>query len=145
MKRLLFFDNGNYSRSPAAEVICRTLAEKAGRDGDFAFASAGLIDKHVGGPADPRTVAAVAARGYTLDGFICRQATPAIFAEFDEVLAMDAQNLAALRLARRDGDRARVDFFLPNAEVPDPYYGGDAAFGPVIDAIEARARAIVGA
>ncbi|MGF1544176.1 MAG: low molecular weight protein-tyrosine-phosphatase [Parvularculaceae bacterium] len=142
--KILFFDNGNYSRSPAAEAIARSMIDARGLADRFAVSSAGLIDKHVGGPADPRTAAACARRGYDLSGFVCRRARSAIFAEFDEILAMDRQNLAALELARREGDRARLALFAGEDEVPDPFYGEADGFDLVVEMIEKRVREILG-
>ena len=143
MQRILFVDNGNYSRSPAAEVIAKAKAKDRGCDDRFSFSSAGVINKHVGGPADPRTIAECARRGYDLSGFVCRQASPEVFQAFDRILAMDEQNLAVFTLARRKGDRATVELFDPAREIPDPFYGGDDAFVDAVDMIEARVNALV--
>ncbi len=141
---IMFFDNGNYSRSPAAQVMGATLAARHGLADRFTFGSGGLIAKHVGDPPDPRTVSICNARGYTLEGFVCRQAQPADFAVYDHILAMDRQNLASLQLARREGDRAQVALFLGDDEVPDPFFGGEAGFVAVLDMIEARVKALLG-
>ena len=143
MQRILFVDNGNYSRSPAAEVIAKAKAKDRGCDDRFSFSSAGVINKHVGGPADPRTIAECARRGYDLSGFVCRRASPEVFQAFDRILAMDEQNLAVFTLARRKGDRAAVELFDPAREIPDPFYGGDDAFVDAVDMIEARVNALV--
>ena len=141
--RILFVDNGNYSRSPAAEVIAKKKAQAAGRSDQFEFASAGVIDKHVDGPADPRTIAECEKRGYSLNSFLCRKTEPSFFDYYDRVLAMDYQNLAVFSLARREGDRAVVELFDPEREVPDPFYEDDDAFPRVINMIEARIDALL--
>ncbi len=141
--RILFVDNGNYSRSPAAEIIAGYKAAERNASHRFTFSSAGVIGKHVGGPADPRTVEECARRGYDLSSFICRQATQSVFGEFDRILAMDAQNLAVFKLARRAGDSAVVEPFDPDHEIPDPFYDGDGAFVRVIDMIEARIESLL--
>lgn len=142
--KILFVDNGNYSRSPAAEIIAKSMAAARGVEAKFHFASAGVIDKHVDGPADPRTVAECERRGYDLSSFSCRKATAAVFQQFDRILAMDAQNLAVFSLAHRDGDRASVSMFDLAGEVPDPFYEKDEdAFVRVIDQIEARVADII--
>lgn len=143
MQRILFVDNGNYSRSPAAEIIAKAKAKDRGCEDSYSFSSAGVINKHVGGPADPRTVAECTRRGYDLSGFVCRQASPKVFRAFDRILAMDEQNLAVFTLARREGDKAVVELFDPAGEIPDPFYGGDDAFIEVVDMIEARINALV--
>ena len=136
--RILFFDTGNYSRSPAAEVIANKIASDLGVSDHYDFWSAGMTEKHVGGPADPRTAEACAKKGYSLDGFVCRRADHTAFAEFDQILAMDKVNLAALELARRPGDHAKIDLLNPEAEIPDPFFGDQSGFEDVVEMIEKR-------
>jgi protein-tyrosine phosphatase len=136
-KKILFVDAGNYSRSPAAEVIAKTQFEKKLQT-HAAFSSAGLKDKHVGGGADPRTIEECAKRGYDLSAFRCRQIGPADFAEFDLILAMDRSNLEGLEQIRPAGAKARLALFIPGGEVPDPYFGGADGFVVAIDLIEKR-------
>ena len=138
--KILFVDTGNYSRSPAAEVMARSVAEARGVSARFEFSSAGVIDKHVGGPPDPRTAAICKRKGYDLEGFVCRQATQADFQEFDQILAMDGVNRQIFELARRAGDKADVALFDPERDIPDPFYGDDAGFEVVVDMIEARIK-----
>jgi protein-tyrosine phosphatase len=141
--RILFVDAGNYCRSPAAEAVARTLAERAGLGADFQFSSAGLKDKHVGDTADPRTIAACRARGYDLGGFRCREINPADFDAADLILAMDRENLAALEARRPVGNRTPIRLFLGEHEVPDPYFGAAEGFADMLDQIEAGARQLL--
>jgi protein-tyrosine phosphatase len=142
-RKILFVDAGNYSRSPAAEVIAKTQFAKNLRSGAVMVSSAGLKDKHVGGGADPRTVEECARRGYDLSAFRCRQIGAADFAEFDLILAMDRSNLEGLEAIRPAGARARLDLFIPGGEVPDPYFGGADGFVVAIDLIEKRVGDLV--
>ncbi len=133
MIKVLFADAGNYCRSPAAETIGRARA--AGLR-NVEFDSAGLKDKHAGGPADPRTVQACAAAGYDLGNFRCREIAAADFVTQDLILAMDRENLAEL-LARQPKDsRARIELFLGDQDVPDPYFGSADGFNEMIRLIE---------
>lgn len=141
--KILFFDTGNYSRSPAAEVMAKAIALRAGASHRFEFASAGMTDTHVGDEADPRTKLACDEMGYDLAGFRCAQADASIFAAYDQILAMDKNNLAALRLARRDGDKAEISLLDPDREIPDPYHGDQDGFRKVMDMIERRVKEIV--
>ncbi len=142
--RILFVDAGNYCRSPAAEAVARALIERAGAAARLEVSSAGLKDKHVGGPADPRTVAACSARGYDLLGFRCREIEDADFARSDLILAMDRDNLAQVEARRPATSRARIELFLGDAEVPDPYFGGADGFREMMDLIEAGAGRLIG-
>ena len=139
--RILFVDAGNYCRSPAAESVARSIAARSGARVEFS--SAGLKDKHAGDTADPRTIEACAARGYDLGDFRCREITARDFAECDLILAMDRDNLAQLEARRPAGNPARIELFLGDSEVPDPYYGGADGFAAMMDQIESGARQLV--
>lgn len=140
--RVLFVDAGNYCRSPVAEIVARTLAARSGAAG-WSFSSAGLKDKHAGDSADPRSIAACAARGYDLTAFRCREIKPADFAAHDLILAMDRDNAAQLEGRRPAGSAVPVRLFLGDREVPDPYYGGDDGFGAMMVQIEEGVRQLL--
>lgn len=140
--KVLFVDAGNYCRSPAAEVVARTLATRAGATG-WRFSSAGLKDKHVGDTADPRSIEACAARGYDLSAFRCREITADDFSSHDLILAMDRDNLAQLQARRPAGVMTPIDLFLGDREVPDPYYGESDGFTVMMEQIEAGVRALL--
>ncbi len=141
--KILFVDAGNYCRSPAAEAVCRKLARDATLEGRVSFASAGLKDKHVGDTADPRTMAACEARGYDLGAFRCREIGAEDFAASDLILAMDHVNLHELETRRPAGNAARIELFLGDREVPDPYFGEADGFAVMMDQIEAGARRLL--
>ncbi len=142
-RKMLFVDAGNYSRSPAAEVIAKTQFAKNLRAAAVMVSSAGLKDKHVGGGADPRTIEECRRRGYDLSAFRCRQIGAADFSAFDLILAMDRSNLEGLEALKPAGARARLDLFIPDGEVPDPYFGGADGFAVAIDLIEKRIDELV--
>jgi protein-tyrosine phosphatase len=139
--RILFVDAGNYCRSPAAEAVARALAARAGAG--LEFSSAGLKDKHAGDTADPRTLEACGTRGYELGGFRCREITAQDFATSDLILAMDRDNLAQLEARRPQGIATPIRLFLGDAEVPDPYYGGEDGFAAMMDQIELGAADLI--
>lgn len=140
--RILFVDAGNYCRSPAAEYVTRQLARQQ-KNAVHRFSSAGLKDKHVGDGADPRSIAACAARGYDLSAHRCREIDATDFASYDLILAMDRDNVAQLRARAPTDTTARIELFLGSAEVPDPYYGASDGFEQMLDQIEAGARALL--
>ena len=128
----------------------RHLVKEAGLEGRVAIASAGTGDWHVGDPHDKRSRAVGAARGIPLEG-AAQQFTAESFAEHDYVLGMDRANRAELlRLARTKEDQAKVRLLRsfdpaapPDAEVPDPYYGGARGFEDVFDMCEAACRGLI--
>jgi protein-tyrosine phosphatase len=131
---------GNICRSPSAEGIFRHLAKERGVLDRFDVSSAGTGTWHVGEPPNVRARDAAQARGITLEG-IARQFQPSEFARFDYVLAMDHQNRDDVRgIATSKKDRAKIHLLRefdptspPDAEVPDPYYGGVADYELVIE------------
>jgi protein-tyrosine phosphatase len=140
--KVLFVDAGNYCRSPAAEIVARSMASRAGLVG-WRFGSAGLKDKHVGDTADPRSIEACAIRGYDLGAFRCRHITAQDFESFDLILAMDKDNQAQLEQLRPAGVKTPIRLFLDDREVPDPYYGGDDGFAVMMDLIESGVRKLM--
>lgn len=148
--RICFVCLGNICRSPTAEAIFRSLAEREGLD--VTIDSAGTGDWHVGESPDERSTRAAASRGYRLTGR-ARQFRAADFERFDLVVAMDASNREALlRMAPDDVARAKVRLFRsfdpdsgPDAGVPDPYYGDEDGFDHVIEICEAASRGLIAA
>jgi protein-tyrosine phosphatase len=136
---------GNICRSPMAAAVLRRRLEDAGFAGDVTVESAGTGRWHVGGPADPRTLAALMGRGLSAEDHRARQFIQASFADYDLVLALDRDNLAELhRLAPDDASRDKIQMlraYDPRAlasgdlDVHDPYYGDDHGFTRALDEI----------
>ncbi|HEY4394791.1 MAG TPA: low molecular weight protein-tyrosine-phosphatase [Polyangia bacterium] len=150
MVRICFVCLGNICRSPTAEAVMRHLVKQAGLESKIAIDSAGTGDWHVGGARDKRSRAVGEARGIPLSG-VARQFVSADFDDYDHVLAMDRANRDELvRMARHAGDRAKVALLRsfdpaapPDAEVPDPYYGGARGFEEVFDICERACRGLL--
>jgi protein-tyrosine phosphatase len=138
--RICFVCLGNICRSPTAEAVMRHLVKGEGLEARIAVDSAGTGDWHVGQPRDRRSQAVGKARGIPLAG-VGQQFTPSDFDRYQHVIAMDRSNRdELLRLARSDRDREKVRLLrsfdptaAPDAEVPDPYYGGPHGFEEVFD------------
>jgi len=143
MTRVCFVCLGNICRSPTAEGVFRRLVHDAKLDTQFEIDSAGTAAYHVGESADARSRAAAHRRGYELTSK-GRQFQVRDFDSFDYVLAMDQDNLRALKqLAPNDAARRKIQLLREydptapaGAEVPDPYYGGSTGFDNVIDICE---------
>ncbi len=148
--RLCFVCLGNICRSPTAEAVMRRLVTEVGLGQRIAIESAGTGDWHVGEPRDRRSRAVGDARGTPLVG-AARQFTAADFARFDHVLAMDRSNRdELLRLAPHPRERVKVALLRaydpsapPDAEVPDPFYGGPRGFDEVFDICERACRGLL--
>jgi len=148
--RICFVCLGNICRSPTAEGVMRALLAEHGLADRVAVDSAGTGRWHLGEPPDDRAVAAAARRGIALE-HAARQVTAADFAQFDLLVAMDADNARNLaRLARSPADAAKIVMlrsFDPTspagADVPDPWYGGDHGFDHVLDVCTAGCRGLL--
>jgi protein-tyrosine phosphatase len=144
---------GNICRSPMAAAVLRRQLEDAGLDQAVTVESAGTGGWHVGGPADPRTLAALRHRGLVADDHRARQFTQALFADYDLILAMDRDNLAELhRLAPDHASRDKLQMLRAydplalasgDLDVHDPYYGEDDGFARALDEIEPAVDGLV--
>jgi protein-tyrosine phosphatase len=122
--------------------------------------SCGLGDWHVGGPADPRTIAACQCRSVHVPS-IARLWDPSSDPErFDLIVPMDQQNYRTL--LKRGAPRERVRMMrqfegaAPDAEllfrgaaaipdVPDPYTGPDSGFHELFTMLESSCRGMLSA
>ena len=138
---------GNICRSPTAEGVLRTLAERDALA--LEVDSAGTHGYHVGDPPDARSQRHARARGYDLAALRARTVTRADFAAFDLILAMDTANLARLRQDCPADQAHKLKLLLEYApacgvrEVPDPYYGEADGFERVLDLVEDAARGLI--
>jgi len=144
--KILFVCFGNICRSPTVEGVARHLAACEAPQLGLTFDSAGTAGYHSGDAPDPRSQRAALARGYDISGLRARQLTAQDFHRFDLLLAMDQDNLAAMRALAPRGAAGRARLFLSfhpqrgERAVPDPYYGGPAGFEAVLDLAEQGAR-----
>lgn len=157
--RLLFVCLGNICRSPTAEGVMRALVSREGLEDSIEVESAGTGGWHVGSPPDARAAEAARARGVALGG-TARQVRAQDFDDFNLLLAMDSENLRALRrLAPGEQERAKVRLlreFDPasapasgahagaeDLDVPDPYYGGADGFDEVFELVQAACAGLL--
>lgn len=142
MTRVLFVCLGNICRSPTAEGVMRSLVREAGLEDEIEIDSAGTGGWHVGASPDPRSTAAAARRGITLEG-AARQVAPEDFERFDLLVAMDSENLRELRRRAPAGTEDKLRLLCVDRDVPDPYYGGERGFDDVLDQVEEACRALL--
>jgi len=148
--RICFVCLGNICRSPTAEAVMRHLVKQEGLAKQIEIDSAGTGDWHVGDPPDRRACAVGTARGIPLSG-VAQQFTAADFARYDHVIAMDRSNRDdLLRMTTAPADRAKVRLLRsfdasapPEADVPDPYYGGSRGFDEVFDICDRACRGLL--
>ncbi|MEY3001610.1 MAG: hypothetical protein RL648_1824 [Verrucomicrobiota bacterium] len=139
---VLFVCMGNICRSPAAEGLFRARVLEADLQDRIECDSAGTIGFHTGDLPDARMRKAAKARGYTLESR-ARSVSTKDLHRFDELIAMDEQNLRDLQAlqAKSDGT-AKLSLIRDycrthgKGDVPDPYYGGTQGFEMVLDLLE---------
>ncbi|GJD69560.1 low molecular weight protein-tyrosine-phosphatase [Methylobacterium gnaphalii] len=143
---VLFVCLGNICRSPLAEAAFRREAERSGLD--VAVDSAGTSGWHIGSPPDPRAQAVALSHGVDISGYQSRQVQREDFARFSHIVALDRENLAALKRLR-PADGAELSLLLDHVPgrrgeaVADPYYGDDAGFDTTWADVTAGAKALV--
>lgn len=124
--RVLFVCMGNICRSPMAEAVFQHLVEKADLQSHFEISSAATSTWELGKPVHPGT--RLVLRNHNIPVSPHKRAVqikPMDYEYFDYILAMDADNLSALR---RTEKVQRLMNFAPRGtplNVPDPYYSGD--------------------
>ncbi|WP_326829972.1 low molecular weight phosphotyrosine protein phosphatase [Streptosporangium sp. NBC_01810] len=138
---------GNICRSPMAEVVLRKILDDHGLGDRVTVDSAGTGDWHRGSPMDARAAEILADHGYDGSRHRARQFLRDWYGQVDLVLAMDTDNLRALRRLAPDGADVRLfRSFDPAApegsEVPDPYYGEQEGFAEVLEMVEAASEGL---
>jgi protein-tyrosine phosphatase len=138
--RICFVCLGNICRSPAAEAIFKSLAEKEGMQCEVD--SAGTSGYHDGEPADSRMIEFGQKRGYNLTS-LSRPLKKTDASRFDLFITMDHENyknaLNILGNSHQDKVKKMCDFLTTTtnySEIPDPYFGGAAGFELVYDLLE---------
>ncbi|MCC5788185.1 MAG: low molecular weight phosphotyrosine protein phosphatase [Opitutales bacterium] len=147
--RILFVCMGNICRSPAAECVFQKTLEEAGLSGQVEIDSAGTTAFHTGEPPDHRMQQELKKRKVPVFGS-ARPVGVEDFETFDLVLAMDEDNYRSLqKTSPGKGAKAELKKFgdfckkTPQADVPDPYYGGRDGFAKVVDMLEDGAQSLL--
>jgi protein-tyrosine phosphatase len=140
---------GNICRSPTAEVVLRDELRTAGLDGKVLVESAGTGDWHIGQTMHSGARRELQRRGLDGSGHRARRIQRSWLTDYDLLLAMDRHNLADLSqlAAGRPELAGRIQLMrsfdpvsAPDAEIPDPYDGGQDEFAEVFDLVAAAAR-----
>lgn len=146
--KILMVCLGNICRSPMADGLLRKKVKEKGLD--VIVDSAGTSGFHAGEKPDNRMMATAKKFGVDLDELRARQFSVNDFDSFDLIYAMDQSNLKnILSLARDNEDKQKVKLILnesapgSDAEVPDPYYGGEQGFTDVFNMLDEATDRII--
>lgn len=133
-----------------ALTVARKLVAERGLSSAFQIDSAGTQAPAPAQLPDPRAIAVLLRRGYKPEKKRSTRIAASHFADFDLIVAMDADNLAELQKMCPSEHAHKLRLFLSYApetgrtEVPDPYYGSMAGFEVVLDLCEAAAHGLIG-
>lgn len=140
--KILFVCLGNICRSPAGEGVMKHIVKERGMSHRFYIDSAGTYGGHAGELPDARMRRTAAERGYLLE-HRAQRFKPAMFAEFDLIVAMDDNNFYDLQsMAPSIEDERKLvrmaDYcrHYTITHVPDPYYEGIDGFKHVLNLLE---------
>ena len=142
MKKILFICHGNICRSPMAEFVMKRLVEEADLSAQFEIASAATSTEEIGNPVYPPARRKLAEHGITCAGKTARQITPADYKYYDNIIAMDHNNLRNLCRLLGDDKEGKISLLLDYTsrpgDVADPWYTGDfeATWRDVIEGCE---------
>jgi protein-tyrosine phosphatase len=146
MAAVLLVCTANICRSPMAEAIFKARLGEVFKT----VHSAGMHADPRGVPVDARAAAALARHRYALDRrWRTRRVDPELFGQYDLVLAMEVEQVAALTGKAAPEHRGRIRLltdFLPELagqDIPDPYFGPTAGFDAVIQLIERAAQRLL--
>ncbi len=144
---VLFVCLGNICRSPLAEAAFRAEAKRAGLAAGVDSAGTGAW--HVGDPPDARAQAVAKRHGIDISSYRGRQVGREDFTRFTHIVALDLDNLAALRRLRPPDATAQLSLLLDHVAgrqgeaVADPYYGDAAGFDITWADVTLAARSLV--
>ena len=132
--KILMVCLGNICRSPLAQGILESKLDSE----KYAVNSAGTANYHVGKLPDARSIAVAKKNGIDITKQRAAQFKVGDFETYDHIFAMDESNYQnIISLAKTNFHKDKVKLILneitpnSNAEVPDPYYGGDSGFDHV--------------
>jgi protein-tyrosine phosphatase len=151
-QKILFVCLGNICRSPLAKGLFNHMAEQAGLGGFLMADACGTAGHHQGEEPDQRTIRNARKNGLEIH-HRARKLQPEDFQNFDFILTMDASNFRdTAALAGRHGfNEADIRMLRsfdpqaahPEADVPDPWYGGEEGFEEVFQMLHRSCSALI--
>ena len=129
MHKILFVCHGNICRSPMAEFVMKKMVKDAGREAQFEIASAATSTEEIGNPVYPPARRILAEHGIGCAGKTARQMTRQDYDYFDQIIAMDRNNLRNLKRMFGEDTQHKISLLMDYSHRPgnvaDPWYTGD--------------------
>ena len=139
---------GNICRSPLAEGILQDKARKAGLR--WNVDSAGTSSYHEGDPPHHLSQKVAHLHGIDISRQICRRFVKQDMLRFDKIYAMDNEVFADIErmsgeLWNAEKTTLIMEEVLPgeNAQIPDPWFGGEDGYHLVFNMLTEACEAIV--
>lgn len=139
---------GNICRSPLADGLLRKKV--ADHKLNVEVDSAGTSSYHAGNAPDKRMILTANHRGISIENLKARAFKKSDFTDFDHIYVMDKSNLEdVLELTENESQASKVSLILneinptSDAEVPDPYFGGQDGFAQVYDLLNEATDQII--
>ena len=127
MKKIMFVCHGNICRSPMAEFVMKSLAQKVGAE--LHVESSATSREEIGNPPHYGTAAKLREVNIPLIPHRARQVTQSDYREFDYLICMDRNNIRNLRAMVSSDPDGKVCKFLSFAsldrDIADPWYTGN--------------------
>ena len=129
MHKILFVCHGNICRSPMAEFVMKKMVKDTGHETQFEIASAATSTEEIGNPVYLPARRILAEHGIGCAGKTARQMTRQDYDYFDQIIAMDRNNLRNLKRLFGEDTQHKIsllmDYTHRPGDVADPWYTGD--------------------
>ncbi len=146
MTKILFVCHGNICRSPAAELVLKNLAERAGLAQEFVIGSAATTSEELGNPVYPPMRHLLENRGLDCSSFSARRISRSEYEDWDLIIGMDEENLWDLRRIFHGDPDGKLHLLLEylgraDEDIPDPWYTRD--FSGCLEEVELACAALL--
>ncbi|MBO5481651.1 MAG: low molecular weight phosphotyrosine protein phosphatase [Clostridia bacterium] len=133
MYKIMFVCLGNICRSPMAELVCKDLLKKAGREGEFLISSAATSSENVyngvGAPVYGPIKSLLESKGISCAGKRAQVLTQADGEKYDLFLCMDESNVRNVKriLGEQHAGKCKklLSYAGESGDVADPWYTRD--------------------
>ena len=131
MKKIMFVCHGNICRSPMAEMIMKSLAERS--DAELYISSSATSSEEiymgVGNPIYPPAVKKLKEKGIPVEPHFATRLTEEDLDKYDLFIGMDNMNIRNMKRILGESSEGKIfrlmDFTPRRGEVSDPWYTGD--------------------
>lgn len=121
MRKILFVCHGNICRSPMAEMIFKSLISNK----EYFCDSKATSAEELGNSVYPKAKETLKHHGIPLLPHVARQVTKEDYNVYDEIYAMDEENMQSLHQIFGSDPEHKIHKLLENKDILDPWYTRD--------------------